>query len=65
MVAAVEGYQGIKTTGKAAPSFKSLTALAVLATVLLLAAEAAPGIAGPFAVLVGLAVVVSKIGAKA
>jgi uncharacterized membrane protein len=58
-------YDNLKKTGKAAPPAKTLVRLVVLGAVLALAAAAAPGIAGPFALLIGLAVVVSRVGVKA
>jgi uncharacterized membrane protein (UPF0182 family) len=54
-------WDSIKKTGRALPPFKSVVALSLLAAVLMLGASIAPALAGPFALLVGLAVVVTRI----
>lgn len=59
---AVIGWSNIKTTGKATPSGKALVSFVILAAGLAVGAKAAPSIVGPFALLLGLAVVVSRIG---
>lgn len=58
---AVIGWDNIKKNGKASPSGKSLVAFVILAAGLAVGANAAPSIVGPFSLLIGLAVVVSRI----
>lgn len=58
----VVAWDNIKRTGKASPGGKQLVAFAILAAGLALFAGVAPRIGGPFALLVGLAVVVSRVG---
>ena len=65
VVAAVVAWDNIKRTGKATPSGKSLVSLVVLGVGLSVGAGVAPAIVGPFALLVGLAVVVSRSGSLA
>lgn len=59
---AVVGWDNIKKTGKASPSGKSLVAFTVLAAALAVGAGVAPGVVGPFALLIGLSIVVSRVG---
>ena len=54
-------WTDIKGTGKATPTGKTLVSFALLAGVLAIGAEVAPGIAGPFAILVALSIAVSRI----
>lgn len=61
---AVVVWDNIKKTGKALPPGKTLVAFVMLAAALAIGAGVAPSIVGPFAILVGLAVVVSRIGGK-
>lgn len=61
---AVVVWDNIKRTGKATPSGKSLVAFTILAAGLAVGAKAAPGLVGPLAILIGLAVVVSRVGKK-
>lgn len=56
-------WTDIKGTGKATPTGKTLVSFALLAGVLAIGAEVAPGIAGPFAILIALSIAVSRIGA--
>lgn len=65
VVGGVVVWDSIKKTGKATPPFKSLVALSLLGAVLAIGAGTVPEVAGPFALLVGLAVVVSRVGAAA
>jgi hypothetical protein len=58
---AVVLWTNIKATGKAAPKGRSLVAFALLAGALAVGAEVAPAIAGPFAILIALAVCVSRV----
>jgi membrane-associated phospholipid phosphatase len=64
VVGAVVAWDNIKRTGKATPSGKSLVAFTILAAGLAIGAKAAPSIVGPFALLIGLSVVVSRVGTK-
>lgn len=59
---AVVIWDNIKKRGKALPSGKSLVSFTILAAGLAIGAGVAPSIVGPFAVLIGLAIVVSRIG---
>lgn len=59
---AVVAWDNIKRTGKASPGGKQLVAFAILAAGLALLAGVAPRIGGPLALLIGLAVVVSRVG---
>lgn len=60
---AVVAWDNVKKTGKASGGGgKQLVSFSLLAGALAVGASVAPGIAGPFAVLVGLAVVISRIG---
>ena len=63
--AAVVAWDNIKKTGKATPTGKSLVAFVILAAGLSIGAGVAPQIVGPFALLVGLSIVVSRVGGKA
>lgn len=62
VVGAVVAWDSIKKTGKATPSGRSLVAFTILAAGLAIGAGVAPEIVGPFALLIGLAVVVSRVG---
>lgn len=62
VTAAVVGWTGIKSGGKAAPNLKTLTAMGVLAAALLLAASVVPSLAAGFAVLTAIAIAVSRTG---
>ena len=64
VTAVVVVHDNIKKTGKGLPSVRTLVALLVLGGALSIGANVAPSIAGPFALLVGLAVVLSRIGTK-
>lgn len=64
VTAAVVAWDNIKKTGKATPTGKGLVAFVILAAGLSIGAGVAPSIVGPFAVLVGLAIVVSRVGGK-
>ena len=59
--AAVVTWDNIKKTGKATPTGKGLVAFTILAAGLSIGAGVAPSIVGPFAILIGLAIVVSRI----
>lgn len=59
---AVIVWDNIKKTGKASPGAKQLVAYAVLAAVLAVIAGVAPSIGGPLALLIGLAIVISRVG---
>lgn len=59
----VIAWDNIKKTGKASGgSGKQLVTFAMLGGALAVGASVAPAVAGPFAVLVGLAVVISRVG---
>ena len=59
-------WDNIKKTGKASGGGgKQLVAFAILAAGLALLAGVAPQIGGPLAILVGLGIVVSRVGVKA
>jgi hypothetical protein len=58
-------WDSIKRTGKAVPPFKALVALTILGAFLAIGAGTVPEIAGPFALLVGLAIVISRVGVTA
>jgi len=60
---AVIAWDGIKKTGKASPSGKSLVAFAMIAAILLVGVGIAPEFVGPLALLIGLSIIVSKVGA--
>lgn len=55
-------WHGLRTRGKASPDLRTLTALSVLAAVLLVLASVVPALAAGLAVLIGLGVVTSRIG---
>ena len=60
--AAVVTWDNIKKTRrKATPTGKGLVAFTILAAGLSIGAGVAPSIVGPFAILIGLAIVVSRI----
>ena len=59
---AVIVWDNIKKTGKASPGAKQLVAFTLIAAALAVGASVAPQITGPFAVLIGLAVVISRVG---
>lgn len=61
---AVVAWDGVKKTGKATPTGKQLVSFAILAGGLAVGASVAPSIAGPLAVLIALAVVISRVGGK-
>lgn len=61
---AVVVWDNIKKTGKATPSGRNLVAFTILAAGLAVGAKAAPAVVGPFALLLGLAIVVSRVGGK-
>ena len=61
---AVVVWDNIKKTGKATPTGKGLVAFTVLAAGLSIGAGGAPQIVGPFAILIGLAIVASRVGSK-
>ncbi len=65
VVSAVVAWDNIKQTGKAAPTGKALVAFVILAAGLAIGAGLAPNIIGPLALLIGLGVVVSRVGKKA
>ncbi len=60
VVSAVVAWDNIKHTGKAAPTGKALVAFVILAAGLAVGAGLAPGIVGPLALLIGLAIVISR-----
>lgn len=60
---AVIVYDNIKTTGTATPSGKTLVSMLLAAAGLAWGAAVAPSIAGPFALLVGLAVILPRVPA--
>ena len=59
---AVIVWDNIKKTGKATPTGKGLVAFTILAAGLSIGAGIAPQIVGPFAILIGLAIVASRVG---
>lgn len=61
VTAAVVARDNFKRTGKATPSFKSVVAFSVLLSAFAVGAEIAPEIVGPFALLTGLAIVLSRL----
>lgn len=61
---AVVAWDNIKHKGKASPSGKQLVSFAILAGGLAVGASVAPSIVGPLAILIGLAVVISRVGGK-
>jgi hypothetical protein len=58
---AVVAKDSFKKTGAATPPVKDAVAFLTLLAVLLVGAQVAPSIAGPFAILIGLAVIVSRL----
>jgi hypothetical protein len=60
---AVVIWDNIKQRGKALPTGRSLVAFTILAAGLSIGAGVAPSIVGPFAILIGLAIVASRVGA--
>lgn len=62
VVGAIVVWDNIKKTGKASPGGKQLVAFTILAAGLAIGAGVAPQIVGPLALLIGLAVAVSRIG---
>ena len=62
---AVIAWDNIKKNGKATPTGKGLVAYVILAAGLAIGAGVAPQIVGPFALLIGLSIVVSRVGSKA
>ena len=60
--AVAEGYYGIRHGLKATPPMRTLVAGAVVAGILLMLASIVPGVAGPFAILIALGIVVTRIG---
>lgn len=65
VTAAVVLHDNFKKTGKASPPVKSAVSFGLLAGALALGAEVAPAVVGPFALLVGLAVVLSRLPKEA
>lgn len=65
VVSAVVAWDNIKKTGKAAPTGKNLVSFVVLAAILAVGAGMAPSLFGPLALLIGLGVVISRVGKKA
>lgn len=63
ITAVTVAWTDLKKTGHPSPSFKQLIAFVTLGGVLAIGASVAPEIAGPFAILIGLAIVTSRIGA--
>lgn len=61
VVAAVVAHDGFRKTGKATPPFKSVVSFAMILSVLAIGAEVAPQIAGPFALLVGIAIILPRL----
>ena len=61
---AVVVWDNIKRNQKATPSGKQLVAFTILAAGLAIGAKAAPGLVGPLALLIGLGIVVSRVGKK-
>ncbi len=62
---AVVVWDNIKRTGKASGGGgKQLVAFAILAAGLAILAGTVPQIGGPLAILIGLAIVVSRVGVK-
>lgn len=59
---AVVAWDNIKKTGKASPGGKPLVAFTLLAAGLAVGATVAPQAVGPLAILIGLAVVISRVG---
>ena len=60
---AVIAWDGIKKTGKASPSGKTLVAFTMIAAILLVGVGIAPELIGPLALLIGLSVIISRVGA--
>lgn len=54
-------YENLKKSGHATPGFKELVALVVVTAIFALGAATVPEAAGPFALLVGLAFVLSHV----
>jgi hypothetical protein len=61
---AVVVWDNIKKTGKASPGGKQLVAFSILAAGLALGAGVAPQIFGPLALLIGLGIVINRVGGK-
>jgi hypothetical protein len=59
---AVIAWDNIKRTGKASPGGRQLVAYSILAAGLAVLAGVAPQLGGPLALLIGLGVVVSRVG---
>lgn len=59
---AVIAWDGIKKQGKASPTGKSLVAYTILAAALLIGVGIAPSVIGPFSLLIGLSIVISRVG---
>lgn len=59
-VAAVVAWESLKTRGVPVPNFKTTVALVILAAVTFVGVDLIPEIAGPFALLAGLAIVLSR-----
>lgn len=64
VTAAVVAWDNIKKTGKATPTGKGLVAFTILAAGLAIGAGVAPSIVGPFSILIGLAIIASRVGTK-
>lgn len=58
---AVVCWENLKATGKLLPPFKTVTAGVLIIAGLAVGASVAPQLVGPLAILVGLAVVMSRI----
>ncbi len=61
---AVVIWDNIKKTGKASPGGKQLVSFAILAAGLAILAGVSPTVGGYLALLIGLAIVVSRVGGK-
>jgi hypothetical protein len=59
---AVIAWDNIKRTGKASPGGKQLVAYTILAAGLAILTGVAPQLGGPLAILIGLGVIVSRVG---
>lgn len=62
VVGAVVVYSNLKGTGSPVPPFRTIVALVTLAAGLAIGAGIAPELFGPLTVLIGLAVVLSRVG---
>ena len=60
---AVVAWDGINKQGKASPSGKTLVALSLVAAILLVGVGVAPELIGPLALLIGLSIIISRVGA--